>query len=193
MWQATLGRAVTGDQVVDVNSSELWVKVASDADYDATKASIENVLKDYAGLSRSVLTYEKQRIRDVGALDDRQAADVASRQLRPGRADGNRPAAARRARLRRGPRDPAAAGDTDEAAALAGRRRRRPAGGVSAQPADGGHQGESHQRPALRGQAGRRAPQGGHVAVRHPGRQRLPGGEGVRRRGACRHPMRAAA
>ena len=73
------GRAVTGDQVVDINSSELWVKVASDADYDATKASIKNVLEDYAGLSRSVLTYEKQRIRDVGALDDRQVADVASR------------------------------------------------------------------------------------------------------------------
>ena len=74
-----VGRAVTGDQVVDVNSSELWVKVASGADYDATKASIKNVLKDYAGLNRSVLTYEKQRIRDVGALDDRQAADAASR------------------------------------------------------------------------------------------------------------------
>ena len=49
-----VGRAVTGDQVVDVNSSELWVKVASDADYDATKASIDDVLKDYAGLNRYV-------------------------------------------------------------------------------------------------------------------------------------------
>src|SRR4029453_6761794 len=49
-----VGRAVTGDQVVDVNSSELWVKVKSDADYDATKASINNVMKNYAGLSRSV-------------------------------------------------------------------------------------------------------------------------------------------
>jgi Cu/Ag efflux pump CusA len=74
-----VGRAVTGDQVVDVNSSELWVKIASDADYDKTKSSIENVLEDYPGLTRSVLTYEKQRIRDVGAVDDRQAEDVASR------------------------------------------------------------------------------------------------------------------
>ena len=74
-----VGRAVTGDQVVDVNSSELWVRVASGADYDATKASIDDVLKGYAGLNRGVLTYEKQRIRDVGAVDDRQAEDVASR------------------------------------------------------------------------------------------------------------------
>jgi CzcA family heavy metal efflux pump len=74
-----VGRAITGDQVVDVNSSELWVKVASDADYDVTKASIENVLKDYAGLNRAVLTYETQRIRDVGAVDDRQAPDAARR------------------------------------------------------------------------------------------------------------------
>jgi CzcA family heavy metal efflux pump len=74
-----VGRAVTGDQVVDVNSSELWVKVASDADYDATKSSIEAVLKDYAGLNRTLLTYQKQRIRDVGAVDDRQAGDAARR------------------------------------------------------------------------------------------------------------------
>jgi CzcA family heavy metal efflux pump len=73
------GRAVTGDQVVDVNSGELWVKLASGADYDATKASIRNVLRDYAGLSRSLLTYEQQRIRDVGAVDDRQSGDLASR------------------------------------------------------------------------------------------------------------------
>ena len=48
-----LGRAVTGDQVVDVNSSEIWVKVDADADYDATKASIENVVD---GLSRASAT-----------------------------------------------------------------------------------------------------------------------------------------
>jgi Cu/Ag efflux pump CusA len=74
-----VGRAVTGDQVVDVNSSELWVRVASDADYDATSASIDDVLKDFAGLNRDVLTYEEQRIRDVGAVDDRQAKDLGRR------------------------------------------------------------------------------------------------------------------
>jgi Cu/Ag efflux pump CusA len=74
-----IGRAVTGDQVVDVNSSELWVKIDSGADYDATKASIDDALKNFPGLNRSVLTYERQRIRDVGAVDDRQGEDLAER------------------------------------------------------------------------------------------------------------------
>ncbi|MDP9345776.1 MAG: efflux RND transporter permease subunit, partial [Actinomycetota bacterium] len=68
-----VGRAVTGDQVVDVNSSELWVKVGRDADYDATKASVARVVDGYPGLRHEVLTYERQRIRDVAAADDRQA------------------------------------------------------------------------------------------------------------------------
>src|SRR6185312_9615894 len=34
-----VGRAVTGDQVVDVNSSELWVRIDPDADYDRTMAA----------------------------------------------------------------------------------------------------------------------------------------------------------
>jgi CzcA family heavy metal efflux pump len=74
-----IGRAITGDQVVDVNSSELWVKLKDGADYDATRTSIDKVLDKFAGLNRAVLTYEKQRIRDVGAIDDRQAEDSASR------------------------------------------------------------------------------------------------------------------
>jgi len=74
-----VGRAVTGDQVVDVNSSELWVKISNSADYDSTKASIQKVLNDFAGLHAALLTYEKQRIRDVGAVDNRQAEKPASR------------------------------------------------------------------------------------------------------------------
>jgi CzcA family heavy metal efflux pump len=72
-----VGRAVTGDQVVDVNSSELWVKVDPDADYGSTRKAIENVVDGYPGLSHHVSTYEKQRIKDIGAVDDRQAADEA--------------------------------------------------------------------------------------------------------------------
>jgi CzcA family heavy metal efflux pump len=73
-----VGRAVTGDQVVDVNSSELWVKLDQDADYDTTKAAVERTINGYPGLTHSVLTYEKQRIGEVGAVDDRQAADVSA-------------------------------------------------------------------------------------------------------------------
>jgi CzcA family heavy metal efflux pump len=74
-----VGRAVTADQVVDVNSSELWLRLDSDADYDATKTSVERVVNSYPGLGHSVLTYERQRIRDVAAVDDRQAGDGSAR------------------------------------------------------------------------------------------------------------------
>ena len=74
-----LGRAVTGDQVVDVNSSELWVKLDSKADYDDTRAAVVRTVDGYPGFKRSVMTYERQRIRDIGAIDDRQADAEATR------------------------------------------------------------------------------------------------------------------
>jgi Cu/Ag efflux pump CusA len=67
---AHVGRAVTGDQIVDVNSSELWVSIDSDADYDSTLASIEDVVGRTRGVERDVATYSAQRIREVGALTD---------------------------------------------------------------------------------------------------------------------------
>jgi CzcA family heavy metal efflux pump len=67
---AHVGRAKTGDQIVDVNSSELWVAVDSNADYDATVASIEDLVDRTRGVDHDVVTYSAQRIRDVGALDD---------------------------------------------------------------------------------------------------------------------------
>jgi CzcA family heavy metal efflux pump len=67
---AHVGRAVTGDQVVDVNSSELWVSIASDADYDATVASVEDAVDRTRGVDRDVVTYSAQKIRDVGALSE---------------------------------------------------------------------------------------------------------------------------
>ena len=59
---------MTGDQVVDVNSSELWVSIDSGADYDATVASIEDVVDRTRGVDRDVVSYSAQKIRDVGAL-----------------------------------------------------------------------------------------------------------------------------
>ena len=67
---AHVGRAKTGDQIVDVNSSELWVSVDSDADYDATVSSIEDVVDQAREVDHDVVTYTAQRIKDVGALDD---------------------------------------------------------------------------------------------------------------------------
>jgi Cu/Ag efflux pump CusA len=67
---AHVGRAVTGDQIVDVNSSEVWVSIDSDADYDATVASIKEVVRGVPGVRRDVVTYSTQKIRDVGAVNE---------------------------------------------------------------------------------------------------------------------------
>jgi Cu/Ag efflux pump CusA len=68
---AHVGRALTGDQIVDVNSSTLSVKVASDADYDATVASIEDVVGSLdETVGGEVVTYSQQAVRDVGTLVD---------------------------------------------------------------------------------------------------------------------------
>ena len=65
---ATVGRAVGGDQLVDVNSGEVWVKLAADADHDATVASIEEALAQTQDVQSSVVAYSDQKIRDVGGL-----------------------------------------------------------------------------------------------------------------------------
>ena len=59
---AHVGRAVTSDQVVNVNSGELWVSIDPDADYDATLDSIREVVNGYPGLSGDVLTYSNERV-----------------------------------------------------------------------------------------------------------------------------------
>ncbi|MDX6681846.1 MAG: hypothetical protein QOG94_1885 [Solirubrobacteraceae bacterium] len=64
---AHVGRAVTGDQVVNVNSSELWVAVKPDADYDATVATVRRTVAGLQG-THSVVAYSTQKIRDVGTL-----------------------------------------------------------------------------------------------------------------------------
>ncbi len=65
-----VGRAVTGDQRVDVNSSEIWVSIDSGADYDATLASINDAVDETAGIQHDVTSYTSQKIRDVGALNE---------------------------------------------------------------------------------------------------------------------------
>jgi Cu/Ag efflux pump CusA len=62
---AHVGRAVLADQVVDINSAELWVSVDPDADYDATVASVRRVMDGYPGLSPSIGTFSTARAREV--------------------------------------------------------------------------------------------------------------------------------
>jgi multidrug efflux pump subunit AcrB len=62
---ATLGRAVTSDQIVATNSGELWVTMRPDASYGATLAAIEAVADGTPGIQGSVSTYESDAMGDV--------------------------------------------------------------------------------------------------------------------------------
>jgi CzcA family heavy metal efflux pump len=69
-----VGRALTGDQIVDVNSSTLSVQISSDADYDATVAEIDDVVGSLDETVKSnVATYSQQQIGAVGTLVDAEA------------------------------------------------------------------------------------------------------------------------
>lgn len=59
---AHVGRAVVGDQVVGINSGELWVSIDPKADYDATVAAVGDVVNGYAGMVRDVRTYVQQTL-----------------------------------------------------------------------------------------------------------------------------------
>ena len=68
---AHVGRAVQSDQIVNVNSAEVWVNVSGSADYGDAIASIEAVAGGLPDVSNDVLTYSEQRITDVlGRGDD---------------------------------------------------------------------------------------------------------------------------
>jgi Cu/Ag efflux pump CusA len=67
---AHVGRAIMSDRVTDVDSSELWVSIDRDADYDATLAAIQETVSGYPGLDIDVDTYLTERIRDEAEIDD---------------------------------------------------------------------------------------------------------------------------
>ena len=62
---AHVGRAINSDQVVNVNSGEIWVSIDRAADYEATIASMERVLSGYPDISHDVMTYSEERTTDV--------------------------------------------------------------------------------------------------------------------------------
>ena len=59
---AHVGRAVFGDQVVGINSAELWVSIDPQADYDATVAAVQETVDGYTGLVLEVRTYLQQTL-----------------------------------------------------------------------------------------------------------------------------------
>jgi Cu/Ag efflux pump CusA len=58
---AHVGRAIFGDQVVNVNSAELWISIDSTADYARTVAAVRALVHGYPGLRPRVETYLSER------------------------------------------------------------------------------------------------------------------------------------
>jgi Cu/Ag efflux pump CusA len=59
---AHVGRAVASDKVVGVNSAQVWVSVAPDADYEDTLEAVEAVVDSYPGMDTELTTYSEQNI-----------------------------------------------------------------------------------------------------------------------------------
>ncbi len=60
-----IGRAEVADEVVGPNFAELWISIDPDAPYEETVVHIQQVVEGYPGLTRDVLTYLKERIKEV--------------------------------------------------------------------------------------------------------------------------------
>lgn len=60
-----IGRAEVADEVVGPNFTELWISVDPSQKLEPTVAKIENAIEGYPGLKRDVLTYLKERIKEV--------------------------------------------------------------------------------------------------------------------------------
>jgi Cu/Ag efflux pump CusA len=69
---AHAGRAVTGDQVVDVESGQIWVGIDSSANYEATLTAIRETIQGYPGLEGGVDTYIRGKMKPVMAAPGEQ-------------------------------------------------------------------------------------------------------------------------
>ena len=62
---AHIGRAIMSDQVVGVNSAEIWINIDSSADYQATLDGIASVTSGYSEVAGRIQTYSNQRITEI--------------------------------------------------------------------------------------------------------------------------------
>lgn len=60
-----IGRAEAADEVVGPNFTELWISIDEDADYEQTHGKIVETVEAYPGLYRDVLTYLRERVKEV--------------------------------------------------------------------------------------------------------------------------------
>jgi len=64
-----IGRAVSGDQIIDVNSAELWLGIEPKADYDGTLVAIQDMVDAYIGMDHEVQTYLHQTLSQLQTGD----------------------------------------------------------------------------------------------------------------------------
>lgn len=62
---AHVGRAVTGDQIVGINSSQIWVGLDPKSDRNKTVAAIRETIDGYPGVDRSMQTYLRDKVSEV--------------------------------------------------------------------------------------------------------------------------------
>lgn len=68
---AHVGRAVTSDQIVNVNSAEIWLSLDPAAPYEETLAAVRGVMDGYPEVSSAVTTYSSKRVSEIlGGSDD---------------------------------------------------------------------------------------------------------------------------
>lgn len=67
-----VGRAIAGDEVVGINSGQIWVSLDPAADYEDTVGAIQEVTDGFPGLSHAVQTYQPERTGEalIGADQD---------------------------------------------------------------------------------------------------------------------------
>ena len=62
---AHIGRAEVADEVVGPEFTELWISLEPDVDYPVAVREIQQVVDGYPGLYRDLLTYLRERIKEV--------------------------------------------------------------------------------------------------------------------------------
>lgn len=60
-----IGRAEVADEVVGPNFTELWISIDPSVNYDETVAKVQDVVDGYPGLYRDLLTYLRERVKEV--------------------------------------------------------------------------------------------------------------------------------
>ncbi|MEE8130352.1 MAG: efflux RND transporter permease subunit, partial [Vicinamibacterales bacterium] len=62
---AHVGRAIGGDQIVDVNSAQIWVGLDDGADFDQMAATVRETVNGYPGLDNDVQTYLRNTVSEA--------------------------------------------------------------------------------------------------------------------------------